>query len=230
MAIPFANRKAWADLPELALRDKPSFTLAEIHEEFSKVLRMPLENVFNCIQVISRTKLCLTFSDKPRMEETVNLGLEFRGNPIIITPLHSKIWITVSRVQFGVPWDAVKDALSPYGPIDRARRETLNNVSTGTISVLMLVTRPIPSKITVAGRTCFIFYRDQPRTCFKCGEQDHQKDNCPRNATHSNNTNGIPASSTWGDQHRDSVPVNKDLDAGTSTDVITNTIPPVSDP
>ena len=57
MAIPFANRKAWADLPELALRDKPTFTMVEIHDEFSKVLHTPLVDVFDCIQIISRSKL-----------------------------------------------------------------------------------------------------------------------------------------------------------------------------
>ena len=253
MAIPFANRKAWADLPDLSLREKPSFTMTEIHDEFSKVLRTPLSNVFECIQVISRSKLCLTFVDKPRMEETMNLGLEFRGHLVSLTPLHSKTWITVSRVQFGVPWEAVKAALIPYGSIDRSRRESLNNVSTGSISVLMQLTSPIPSKLTVVSRTCFVFYRGQPRTCFKCGESGHQKDTCPRNAPRSDSMNGLPSSSTWGNQQsRDLVPSNANLDVSglstgdattsvvlpntshssesTSTDAVTNVIPLVSSP
>ena len=109
--------------------------------------------------------------------------------------------ISVSRVQFGVPWESVKDALTPYGTIDRARRDSLNNISTGTISILMQLNRPIPSKITVASRTCFVFYRGQPRTCFKCGESGHQKNNCPRNATRTDTTSGLASTSTWGDQH-----------------------------
>ena len=229
MAIPFANRKAWADLPDLSLRDKPSFTMAEIHEEFSKVLRTPLSNVFECIQVISRSKLCLTFTDKPRMEETMNLGLEFRGHLVSLTPLHSKTWITVSRVQFGVPWETVRAALLPYGSIDRVRRESFNNISTGSISVLMLLTSPIPSKLTVASRTCFVFYRGQPRTCFKCGESGHQKDTCPRNAPRSDSTNGLPSSSTWGNQQsRDLVPSNVNLDVGglSTGDALTSAVLP----
>ena len=200
MAIPFANRKAWAELPEIALRDKPTFTLAEIHGEFNKVLHVSLESVFECIQVVSRTKLCLTFKDKNALEETANIGLEFRGHPITLTPLHTKTWVSVSRVQFGVPWDSVKAALAPYGHIDRARYESLNNICTGTISVLMQVTTPIPSKLTIAGRTCFIYYRGQPRTCFGCGEPGHQKRDCPRSANRVEINNALARSSTWGSQ------------------------------
>ena len=200
MAIPFANRKAWADLPAIALREKPTFTLAEIHGEFSKVLHVSLETVFECIQVVSRTKLCLTFKDKSNLEETTNIGLEFRGHPVTLTPLHSKTWVSVSRVQFGVPWDSVKAALAPYGLIDRARRETLNNVCTGTISVLMQVTKSIPSKISVAGRTCFIYYRGQPRTCFSCGETGHQKKECPHSSARVEAARALARSSTWGSQ------------------------------
>ena len=84
---PFVNRKAWAELPEIEL---PTFTLAEIHGEFSKVLHASFESVFECIQVVSRSKLCLTFNDKNSLEETASVGLEFRGHPIALTPLHSK--------------------------------------------------------------------------------------------------------------------------------------------
>ena len=202
MAIPFANRKAWAELPDMALRDKPTFSSAEIHGEFSKVLHVSLESIFECIQVVSRNKLCLTLKDKNSLEETASVGLEFRGHPISLTPLHSKTWVSVSRVQFGVPWDSVKAALTPYGSIDRARQGSLNNVCTGTISVLMQVILPIPSKLTVAGRTCFIYYRGQPRTCFSCGESGHQKRKCPRLATRGEIPNALARSSTWGSQAR----------------------------
>ena len=95
------------------------FALAEIHGEFSKVLHVSLENVFECIQVVSPTKLWIAFKDKNSLEETASVGLEFRGLPITLTPLHSKTWLSVSHVQFGVPSDSVKAALAPYGPIDR---------------------------------------------------------------------------------------------------------------
>ena len=197
MAIPYANRKAWAELPELALRDNNKFKLEEIHEEFAKNLHTSLDNIFECIQVISGTKLCLTFRDKAQLEETIHTGLEFRGHPITLAPLHTKTWVSVSRVQYGVPWDSVKTALLPYGTIDRARPETLNNISTGTFSVLMQIDRPIPSKLSVANRVCYIFYRGQERTCFQCGISGHQKNACPRNNA---NRNALPRASTWGNQ------------------------------
>ena len=198
MANPYANRKAWAELPELALRDNNRYKLEEIHEEFAKTLRTSLENVFLI------RELCLTFKDKARLEETVHTGLEFRGHPITLAPLHTKTWVSISRVQYGVPWESVKTALLPYGTIDRARPETLNNISTGTFSVLMQIDRPIPSKLSVANRVCYIFYRGQERTCLQCGQSCHQKNACPRNNA---NSNALPRASTWGNQDHTVDPV-----------------------
>lgn len=201
MAIPYANRKAWADIPDLALREKPHFTLAEIHGEFATTLKTPLNNVFDCIQVISRNKLCLTFCDKNRMEEIVHTGLVFRGHLLTLTSLHTKKWVSVSRVQYGVPADSVQLALSRFGHITQVKLEVLNGISTGTFSVLMQVDQPIPSKLTIAGRTCYVFYRGQVRTCFKCGQSGHQKGECPQIQQQQERSNALPTTATWGDQN-----------------------------
>ena len=81
------------------------------------------------------------------------------------------------------------------GPIDRARGETLNNVCTGTILVVMQVTSPIPSKLSVAGRTCFIYYRGQPAPVSAAASLAIKRD-CPRSSNRGEH------SSTWGSQAR----------------------------
>ena len=43
----------------------------------------------------------------------------------------------------------------------------------------MEVRETIPSRLRISGHWCFVHYRGQPRVCFKCGQEGHQRDKCP---------------------------------------------------
>ena len=47
----------------------------------------------------------------------------------------------------------------------------------------MDVKTAIPSRVTVAGHLCTVFYRGQVRSCFKCGLAGHEAKGCPRRQT-----------------------------------------------
>ena len=64
----------------------------------------------------------------------------------------------------------------------------------------MQVNSSILSKLTIAGRICFIYYHGQPRTCFSCGESGHQKRDCPRTSIRAEAISALARSSTWGSQ------------------------------
>ena len=55
-----------------------------------------------------------------------------------------------------------------------------NGIYDGSRSALMEIRVPIPSRVSIAHEICFIFYKGQPLTCFRCREQGHISSVCPR--------------------------------------------------
>lgn len=194
MAIPYANRTAVATFAALSLKDKPTFDLAEVQQEFAKVILTPLKDSFSCIQYLNRSQVRLTFLEARHMEEVMTVGLLFRGHPVQLQPTHSKKWVTVSRLPFGIPTAAVEQALRQFGPVTSVKLQYTGGICNGNFSVLMDVRFPVPSKLVINRHVCFTWYRGQVRTCFKCGASGHQANACPgqKNPT----TNGT----SWADR------------------------------
>ena len=181
MAIPFSNRTGVIIIPELALRDKPALLMAEIHQDLFKVIpREEFVKAVCCVQYMGRTHLHITFASPDRMEDILHRGISIRGHPVTMTPISTKKWVRVSRVPFGIPLASVQQALDPYGDYYITKRETLNNISTGEISVLMNIKSPIPSKLAIAGRPCIVWYQGQRQTCYLCNNEDHRANTCPK--------------------------------------------------
>ena len=184
MAIPFSNRTGVITIPTLALRDKPALLMAEIHQDLFKVIpKAEFAKVVCCVQYMGRTRLHITFASPDRMEDILQRGITIRGHPVTMTPISTKKWVRVSRVPYGVPLASVQQALDTYGDYFITRRETLNNVSTGEISVLMNIRVPIPSKLPIAGRQCIVWYQGQKQTCYLCNSPDHRANTCPKRRT-----------------------------------------------
>ena len=179
MAIPYSNRVAIASFPELALQSKPRVTPTEVWADFSNQAA-PLLNFFECIQLISASKLRILFPTAALMEDCLSEGLTFRSHPLTLTPISSKKWVSVQCLPYGIPLEEVKRVLNPFGKIFHAKHEYMEGVTTGTISVQMEVKANIPSKVQIKGHSCLIFYNGQQRTCFVCQAPDHITKNCPR--------------------------------------------------
>ena len=188
MAIPYSNRTGVIIIPELALRDKPALLMAEIHQDLFKVIpKDEFVQAVCCVQYMGRSRLHITFASPDRMEDIIHRGITIRGHPVKITPITTKKWVRVSRVPFGIPLASVQQALHPYGDYFVTKHETLNNVPTGEISVLMNIKSPIPSKLSVAGRPCIAWYYGQRQTCYLCNCTDHRANNCPKRRARATN-------------------------------------------
>lgn len=180
MAIPYANRTAMATIPELALKDQPKLTMEEVHVEFSTVVLTPLKETFACIQRVSRNQLRLTFQDATLMENTIFVGLTVRSHLLSIKPIHSRKWVSVTRLPYGIPKEAVEAALRPFGPINKVRQDTVNGISNGDFSLLMEVVLSIPCNLIISGHYAGVYYKGQKRTCFqRCGQTGHFVQKCP---------------------------------------------------
>ena len=174
MAVPYSNRSALCTLPELCLRGKPQVTEAELRRSFLTVAN-PLSSVFACIQLLSANEIRLCFTSTRQMEDVMNTGLVFRGHPLTLGPIHTKKWVTIRRLAYGTPHEFVSKALAPYGEVSTIRPEVIDRVATGTLFAHVDLKKDIPSRLRIRGHNCVLWYRDQPRTCFLCGQHGHER-------------------------------------------------------
>ena len=179
MAVPYSNRSALCTIPELCLRGKPHVTEAELRRSFQAVAN-PLKSAFACIQLLSANEIRFCFTSPRKMEDVINTGLSFRGHPLTLGPIHSKKWVTIRRLAYGTPVEFVRKALAPYGETSTVRPEIIDSVATGTLFAHIDLTKDIPSRVRIRGHNCVIWYRDQPRTCFLCGQHGHERRHCPQ--------------------------------------------------
>ena len=179
MAVPFSNRSALCSLPELCLRGKPPVTEAELRRSFLTVAN-PLHTAFACIQLLSPNEVRFCFTSTRQLEDVMNTGLTFRGHPLTLGPIHTKKWVTIRRLAYATPQEFVRRALAPYGEVDSIRPEIIDKVATGTLFAQVDITKDIPSRLRIRGHNCIIWYRDQPRTCFLCGQHGHERRHCPQ--------------------------------------------------
>ena len=57
--------------------------------------------------------------------------------------------------------------------------EVYSNIYTGVRHVLMDISQAIPFCLRIAGHWCFVHYKGQKRVCFACGQEGHNRRNCP---------------------------------------------------
>ena len=180
MVVPYANRAGVATLPALALASKPA-SGKEIIEDFAK--QCPHETALECVQLIKGRTLRVIFPSAIIMEDITSGGLTFRSHPLQFkTPSVSKM-VTLLDLPYGIPESEIKTVLSKFGQVAYIRAETYMGLYTGTRLIKMDVKTAIPSRVTVAGHLCTVFYRGQVRSCFRCGLAGHEAKSCPRRQT-----------------------------------------------
>ena len=178
MVVPFSNRAVVATLPTLALASKPA-TVREVIEDFAKQCP-PYKSALECVQLVKGHTLRICFPSNDVMEDIVHGGLNFRGHPLKFTTPSFFRWVTIQDLPYGIPESEIKTSLSKYGQINQVKSEVYMGLYTGTRLVKMGVKTAIPSRVTIAGHACTVFYRGQVRSCFRCGLPGHEAKKCPR--------------------------------------------------
>ena len=177
MKIPFANRTVDIDLPNVDGLNK--ITVKMVIDDFLKQMPENFNTLLEAFVLISPRKVRVTCKTPHAMEEFCHSGLTFRSSPIVIRPCNTAKWVHISRLSYGIPEDAVRRALEPYGKIFQFKMETYRGVYIGTRSVLMELSNPIPSRLLIAGHWCNAFYVGQVPTCFSCHKSGHSFKDCP---------------------------------------------------
>ena len=95
------------------------------------------------------------------LEDMCNLGPDFRNYPVTIKPCCSATWVNITCLGYGVPNDAIVEALRPYSKIHTAKMDVYQRVYVGVHNVLMDASMPIPSSLKIVDHWCNIFYPGQ---------------------------------------------------------------------
>lgn len=179
MRIPYANRTADVELP--VVEGQPKVTVKLIIDSFRGHFPSNFIELFEAFVLMSPKRVRVTFKSPRALEDVQHSGLDFRGQPVIVRPCRTAKWVNVTRLSYGIPDEALKTALGPYGRIFTVKTDTYQGVYTGVRHVLMEITTPIPSSLKIAEHWCNVFYPGQVPTCFSCRRTGHTRANCPGN-------------------------------------------------
>ena len=80
---------------------------------------------------------------------------------------------------YGIPEGEIKIALSKFVQAAHVKAESYMGLYTGTRLIKMVMKTAIPSRVVAVGHPCTVFYRDQVRSCFRCGQAGHEAKTCP---------------------------------------------------
>lgn len=177
--LPFQDRCAFIDVPELALKDKPPLRPEEVWDTFSKDFD-PVKNFFTCIQLVRQNRLRVWCPSAAVLEDVLNTGLTLRGHPLRIKPVMDRCWLTITHLPYGLPEEEIRKFFSDFGEVREVRFVQFRQVFTGTIKVLMVLNKTVPTRIRVLGHAGLVYHPGQARTCFHCGNLGHESKSCPR--------------------------------------------------
>ena len=176
--LPHQDRCAYVDIPELALRGQPSVKPEEVWDSFTKDFA-PIENFFCCIQLVRPNRLRLWCPTATVLEDVINTGLTLRGHPLRIKPVIDRCWLTITHLPYGLPEQAIRAFFAGFGEVKSLRFVQFRNVYTGTIKVLMVLHKSVPTRIRILGHAGLVYHPGQARTCFHCGALGHESKRCP---------------------------------------------------
>ena len=177
MRIPFANRTADVELPAAPRQQK--VTVKSIIDDFRSQLPSNFEALFEAFVLLSPKKVLVTCRTCRALEQVSHLGLPFGNTPVVFRPCRLAKWVNITRLSYGIPEQAIIDALTPYGKVLTVKMDTYQGVYIGVRNVLIEITTPIPSSIRVVDHWCNAFYPGQTPTCFACRKMGHTRANCP---------------------------------------------------
>ena len=177
MKIPYANRTVDIDLP--SVEGQPKITVKGIIDDFSKQLPENFNTLLEAFVLLSPRRVRVTCRSPRAMEEFCHSGLSFNSHPITIRPCKTAKWVTLSRLSYGIPEDAIRETLACYGRVIHVKMDSYRGVYIGTRNILMDISTPIPSRVRIAGHWCHIFYPGQTPTCFSCHKSGHAQKECP---------------------------------------------------
>ncbi|CAB3994158.1 zinc finger CCHC domain-containing 3-like [Paramuricea clavata] len=151
-------------------------------EDFHRQTGDNFPTFFEAFVLLSPRKVRITCRTALNMEEVCHLGLTFRDVRLTFNPVRTAKWANITRLSYGILNKAIADALKPYGKVIQNKIYSFHGVYVGVRQVLMDLSKPIPSRLTIAAHSCNCFYVGQVQTCFSCHQTGHMTKHCPNHA------------------------------------------------
>lgn len=169
-------------------------SLQEVNDALLTQTEGPSAVVFESIKLLGSNRIRISFSSAKRARAFVQLELMIRGQPVKIEPVCLVRKVLLKSLPYGIPQAKAHEVLQTYGVICKSKMIKYNRVFTGDRTYVMELCSHIPSKIYILGHPCFVFYPNQPRTCFICNASDHFLSACPfRKKRRSSKVKGNPS-------------------------------------
>ena len=106
-------------------------------------------------------------------------SLQIAGCSVVLSDSENPTVIVKIYEADEMPDTLIIGRLSAYGTVLSFRRDKISStISNGIRTARMRLKKPIPSAVYIAGEVVYFFYASQPRTCRRCGLEDHMARSC----------------------------------------------------
>ena len=178
MPIYEIKRAVVGTFPDLALKPKPSLT--EIIDDFEKQLGGDRLKALMCnIMQHSANSFIVHLVKAEQVPEFVAEGITFRGHPVKLAAAKATTTVILEKVPYGLNAQVLAAELRPYGVVKGSKTTKYKGLGLSKIIVEMEIKTNIPSRMFIQGNPINVFYRNQPRSCFACGQSGHEAKSCP---------------------------------------------------
>ena len=124
----------------------------------------------------SNNSWVVTFDCKAVKDAAMNEhSIDIAGCSVLIGDCENRVSIVkIYELPDELPDSVVIGRLSHYGRVISFRSDHVaDTILNGVRTARMFIDRPIPSQTFIAGEFARLWYPSQPKTCWKCGSEDH---------------------------------------------------------
>ena len=140
-----------------------------------------IEDITSVQRRASNNSWVVTFGRKAVKDAALNeQSIKIAGLSVLLGDCENKVTIVkIYELPNELPDSVVIGRLSHYGRVISFRRDRVADAMfNGVRTARMSIERPIPAQAFIAGEFCRFWYPSQPKTCRKCGAEDHLAATC----------------------------------------------------
>ena len=135
-----------------------------------------IDNIVSIQRKASNNTWIVSFNSKVSRDAALNEpNVVIAGCFVFLGDCENRVSIvTLYELSVELPDSVVIGRLSHYGKVYSFRRDRLaEGIFNGVRTARMIIDKPIPSQVFIAGEFARIWYPSQPKTCRKCGAEGH---------------------------------------------------------